>query len=196
MMSEQSTMPVNPRLYTFLAGQTGKWVITVNKPYIGAAWPSAQRLDIINGDVSPLPTGAAWAIKGVTSNDRYVSHEEKTQLAAKQSALGRPEATHAAIIPIRKNAKWWALTPDDRRAIFEQQSRHNTIGMKYLPAIARRLHHCRDLSVQEPFDFITLFDYEKKDAEAFEELVAALRETEEWEYVDWEIDLRLVRDSA
>ena len=33
----------------------------------------------------------------------------------------------------------------DRRAIFEERSKHMTIGMKYLPAIARRLHHCRDL---------------------------------------------------
>ena len=26
-----------------------------------------------------------------------------------------------------------------------------------LPAIARRLHHCRDLGESEPFDFLTLF---------------------------------------
>ncbi len=63
--------------------------------------------------------------------------------------------------------------------------------MKYLPAIARRLHHCRDLG--EPFDFLTWFEYAPKHSEAFEELVGRLRETEEWVYVEREVDIRLTR---
>ena len=63
--------------------------------------------------------------------------------------------------------------------------------MKYLPAIARQLHHCRDLG--EPFDFLTWFEYAPQHTEAFEELVNELRATEEWQYVDREIDVRLVR---
>jgi enoyl-[acyl-carrier-protein] reductase (NADH) len=50
--------------------------------------------------------------------------------------------------PARKHAKseaWWALAQDRRRAILEEQSRHIAIGMEYLPAIARRLHHGREL---------------------------------------------------
>ncbi len=65
--------------------------------------------------------------------------------------------------------------------------------MKYLPAIARRLHHCRDLGESEPFDFLTLFEYAEADAASFDDLVAALRETEEWKFVEREVDLRLVR---
>ncbi len=140
-----------------------------------------------------LPEGARWLLRGVTCNVRYVDRDEKTQLEAKQAALGRPEATHAALIPIRKNAKWWGLTQDERRAIFEQRSHHTAIGLKYLPAIARRLHHYRDLEGGEPFDFLTLFDYAMEDSAAFEDLVAALRATEEWKYVDREIDIRLIR---
>lgn len=53
---------------------------------------------------------------------------------------------------------------------------HAGFRLKYLPAVARRLHHCRDLG--EPFDFLTWFEYAPADSEAFEELVDTLRETE------------------
>jgi hypothetical protein len=67
------------------------------------------------------------------------------------------------------------------------------VGLKYLPAVARRLHHCRDLSDAEPFDFVTLFDYAPSDSSAFEELVAELRASEEWKFVEREVDIRMVR---
>ena len=37
--------------------------------------------------------------------------------------------------------------------VFEEKSQHNQVGMDFLQAIARRLHHCGDLSTAEPFDF-------------------------------------------
>jgi hypothetical protein len=40
--------------------------------------------------------------------------------------------------------------------------------MEYLPAVARRLHHSRELG--EPFDFLTWFEYAPEHADAFEEL--------------------------
>ena len=114
---------------------------------------------------------------------------------AKQQGLGRPEATHAALIPLRKNAAWWALTQDERRKIFEEQSHHNQIGMRYLPAIARRLHHCRDLSENEPFDFLTWFEFAPAHAGDFDQLLAALRASEEWRYIEREVEIRLVREA-
>jgi chlorite dismutase len=132
-------------------------------------------------------------LRGVTSNERYATRPEKQLLVATQASVGRPEATRAALIPIRKNAAWWALTQDERRTIFEESSRHIRIGMKYLPAIARRLHHCRDLQTAEPFDFLTWFDFAPKHAQAFEDLVGQLRATAEWKYVDREVDVRLER---
>jgi len=66
---------------------------------------------------------------------------------------------------------------------------------RYVPAIARRLHHCRDLEFPEAFDFVTYFDYAPKDASAFEDLVSQLRETEEWRHVDREVDLRMIRST-
>jgi hypothetical protein len=184
----------NPRLYSFLGGSRGPWSVILNRSVSGnEMMPPVPRLDVVQGE--PIDTSyAKWVLQGVTSNERYITRGEKETLAAKQVPIGRPEATHGALIPIRKSAKWWAMTQDERRAILEEQSQHVAKGLKYLPAIARRLHHCRDLREPGPFDFLTFFDYRKEDANAFEDLVAALRQTEEWKYVEFEIDIRLVRD--
>ncbi len=90
----------------------------------------------------------------------------------------------------------WGLSQDERRKIFEEQSRHIHIGLQYLPAVARRLHHCRDLGENEPFDFLTWFEYSPSDETAFNRLLAELRASVEWQYVDREIDIRLVHEPA
>jgi chlorite dismutase len=117
---------------------------------------------------------------------------EQNSLTAVQEYSGRPEATCAALIPITKSAAWWALTQDERRAIFEDRSAHIAAGLRYLPAIARRLHHGRDLG--ETFDFLTWFEFAPQHAAAFDQLVGVLRDTEEWNYVEREVDIRLVRE--
>src|SRR5215471_12400037 len=61
----------------------------------------------------------------------------------------------------------------------------------YLPAVARRLHHSRELG--EPFDFLTWFEYAPEHADAFEEMVRRLRSTAEWRYVEREVDIRASR---
>ncbi|MET0313548.1 MAG: chlorite dismutase family protein, partial [Hansschlegelia sp.] len=91
----------------------------------------------------------------------------------------------------RKTSAWWDLAQDERRAIMEEQSRHIAIGLDYLPSIARRLHHCRELA--EPFDFLTWFESAPEHTEAFETLVDRLRNTREWRYVDREVDIRMSR---
>ena len=63
--------------------------------------------------------------------------------------------------------------------------------MDYLPGVARQLFHSRDLG--EPFDFLTWFEYAPDAAEAFDDLLARLRQTREWTYVEREVDLRLER---
>jgi chlorite dismutase len=150
-------------------------------------------IGVSNGEVSELPSGTSWALRGFTSNVRYATGAEVTALRSVQPALNRPEATCAALIPIRKSAAWWDLAQDERRAIFEERSRHTAIGMEYLPAVARRLHHCRDLG--EPFDFLTWFEFAPENLKAFDQLVSRLRETREWNFVEREIDIRLERDA-
>lgn len=185
---------MNPRLFTFIGGQAGAWRVVSSSAVVGDGLPDVERLSIVGGAVAAAPQRASWLLRGLKSNDRYVTRSEKDQLAAKQPALGRSQATRAALIPIRKTASWWSLAQDERRRIFEESSEHVRIGIKYLPAIARSLHHCRDLPESEPFDFLTWFEFAPSDTQAFDALVAALRATEEWKYVDREVDIRLVRD--
>jgi chlorite dismutase len=123
---------------------------------------------------------------------RYVERGEKARLDELSPSLGRPEATRAALIPIRKSTGWWDLPQDERRAILETRSHHISGSMKYMPAVARRLYHGRDLG--EPFDFLTWFEYAPADADLFEDLVAMLRATEEWTFVEREVDIRLARE--
>lgn len=176
---------------TFAAGASGSWQIDRIDTAVGEALPAAKRLTIHQGAEDLPMSGSDWMLRGVTSNARYTRRSEADALNSRQQGLSRPQATRAALIPIRKTEAWWALAQDERRAILEEQSRHIAIGLDYLPAIARRLHHSRELG--EPFDFITWFEYAPQDADAFEELVRRLRRTEEWRFVDREIDIRLTR---
>lgn len=178
------------RRFDFTGGDSGIWKVVLIKSVIGDSLEPVDRVDILAGGAPPKEK-PLWVLRSVVSNERYVTHSEREELRAVQAGLGRESSSLAASIPIRKNAAWWILAQDERRAILEEQSRHIRLGMQYLPAVARRLHHCRDLG--EPFDFLTWFEYAPKDANAFEELVAALRSTEEWKYVDREVDIRLVR---
>jgi hypothetical protein len=189
------TTPAVPRLFTFAGGSSGAWRVEQTRPVVGEPLPVATALSVVAaGAVDAVPDGhAAWRLRGIVSNERYVERAEKDALVATQEGLGRPACTRAALIPIRKNAAWWALTQDERRHVFEAQSRHIAIGLRYLPAIARRLHHCRDLGPDEPFDFLTWFEYTPADATAFEDLVGALRDSPEWRFVDREVDIRLTR---
>lgn len=182
-----------PVRVTMWAGPRGLWRIDSISAFRGESLPGAERLEVIEGATGPVG-GGAWALVGFSSNARYTNEEEKARLAALRPELGRADSTRGALIPIRKTAAWWELAQDTRRAIMQETSRHITIGMEYMPAIARRLLHSRDLG--EPFDFLTWFEYAPGDSGAFEELVGRLRSTEEWAYVDREVDIRLTRDGV
>lgn len=182
----------NPVPVAFSAGSDGEWRIDRVSPVIGASLAPAQRLAVVEGPTAWQGGAGVWRLRGTTSNLRYTAADERDRLVAVQQGLGRPAATRAALIPIRKVEAWWDLPQDERRAIFEERSRHIAVGLRYLPAVARRLHHCRELG--EAFDFLTWFEYAPHDADAFEELVDALRATEEWRYVDREVDIRLSRE--
>ncbi len=179
--------------YTFIGGEQGAWRVVAMRGVSGELLPPVEHIEVVQGlPIAPIDSlPAAWRLQGLTSNVRYADRTEVDSLVARQPALDRPEATCAALIPIKKSARWWALSQDERRVIFEETSHHTQIGLDYLPAIARRLHHCRDIG--EPFDFLTWFEYAPEHADAFERLVNALRATPEWDYVEREIDIRLMR---
>ena len=64
----------------------------------------------MGGAIAPK---GGWSLRGITRYDRYVERAEKQALVSVQEGLGRPLATFAALIPIRKSATWWALTQDE-----------------------------------------------------------------------------------
>lgn len=186
---------MTPRLFSFLGGDAGPWRVVNNSAVAGEPLPAVARLQMVPETATAEHPASVWSLRGITSNERYVMREEKDALVSRQQGLERAEATCAALIPLRKNAAWWTLTQDERRAIFEEQSHHNQIGMRYLPAIARKLHHCRDLSESEPFDFLTWFEFAPAHERDFDQLLAALRATVEWNYIEREVEIRLVLEA-
>lgn len=176
---------------TFVGGTRGPWTARSVTALRGEGLERVGALDVVEGRLSVTPPGTRWTLRGFTSNVRYATASDLARLKAVQPALGRPEATRAALIPIRKTRAWWDLAQDERRAIFEETSRHTAIGLDYLPAVARKLHHSRDLG--EPFDFLTWFEFSPRDEAAFDALLARLRSTEEWRYVEREVEVRLER---
>jgi chlorite dismutase len=184
----------NPLLVQFVGGTVGRFAVTQARAIAGEGLARVSHVDVREApSLAELPA-PAWLLRGVTSHQRYVERAEGARLRAIQAGLGRAEATHAALIPIRKSAAWWELAQDERRAIFEARSQHIAGTLKYLPAIARRLHHARDLG--EPFDFVTWFEFAPEHAGMFDELLGTLRSTEEWNYVEREVELRLVRQAS
>jgi hypothetical protein len=181
-----------PLQVAFVAASSGAWSIDRLETVSGSPLAPASHLRVAEGcSATDFRQGAIWVLRGVTSNERYVTRVEHEALALRQEPLGRPGSTRAALIPIKKSEAWWELAQDERRRVFEESSHHVASGLAFLPAVARRLHHGRDLG--EPFDFLTWFEFAPGDAAGFEELVQRLRATEEWTYVEREIEIRLAR---
>lgn len=183
-----------PMFTTFRGGNSGTWQVVSITAVTGDTLNPVAALSITHANAISLPllpSQTAWRLAGVASHVRYVERTEKIALVKAQAGLGRVEATHGALIPIRKNAAWWDMTQNERRRIFEDKSRHIADSLQYLPAIARQLYHARDLG--EPFDFLTWFEYAPEHAQRFEDLVGGLRDTEEWSYVEREVDVRVMR---
>lgn len=171
----------------FIGGEQGEWSVRSISAVSGSAIAGATRMMVSDRASSG---GHSWDLAGATSNLRYTRGDERSALQAKQAGLGRREARRAALIPISKTEAWWAMAQDERLAIYAR-SQHTAIGMDYLPAVARKLHHGRDLG--EPFDFLTWFEYAPADEPAFDHMLERLRATEEWTYVGREVDIRLER---
>ena len=190
-MSEIATAAPAPAPVAYVGGASGAWAIERVEAVRGAPLDPAPRLAVLGGG-DPLPVAAgAWTLRGVTSHLRYATGAERAELSLRSPPLGRPEATCAALIPIRKSARWWGLAQDERRAILGERSHHIAIGLEYTPAVARQLAHCRDLG--EPWDFLTWFEFAPDAADAFGQLLARLRASEEWRHVEREAEVRLTR---
>ncbi len=178
---------------SFHGGPSGPWQVTAMAAVTGPGLPPVPRL----AEEDAAPASGAWCLRGVGSNHRYASRAELDGLALRQPPLGRPEATCAALIPIRKSSAWWAMAQDERLALF---TGHNAIGLDALPGVARRLLHCRDLQSPDGasggFDFLTWFEFAPAAAPEFDAMLRRLRATAEWSFVEREVEIRLMRASG
>ena len=185
-----------PKLHpaTFVGGRIGSWHVERIVNVRGTSLPLVSHVHLIPSLESKADTGSGWVLRGITEADHYTTPAEQMRLRSVQPKLGRQSSTRAALIPIRKSPEWWGLASIERRAIFEERSHHIATGLEFLPRIARRLYHSRALG--EPFDFLTWFEFDPKDAPAFDQLLQRLRATQEWRYVEREVEIRLRRPEA
>jgi chlorite dismutase len=90
----------------------------------------------------------------------------KTELKAPSES-----GPYAAVIPIRKDADWWALPQDQRLAMMQE---HTEAALPYHKTVKRKLYHSTGL---DDFDFITYFETAK--LEDLHSLVLALSKVKE-----------------
>ena len=88
----------------FRGGNSGAWRVTRFAPVRGAALSPTPALSVVHSlsialPIMPSPT--SWRLAGVASHLRYTERAERTRLAAVRAEIGRPEAPHAAVIPIK-----------------------------------------------------------------------------------------------
>jgi len=75
------------RVATFVGGDTGIWRVTNTKVVAGPPLKRVNRIEVIEGNLAALPSGAKWLIRGVTSNERYTTRNEHEILLSRQPAL-------------------------------------------------------------------------------------------------------------
>jgi hypothetical protein len=101
MLERPGVIPV-----TFVGGVVGAWRVDQVRAVVGESLPVVERVDMRAGREEDA--AAVWTLRGVAGHARYVVRDEKTALDERSPPLGRPEATRAALIPIRKSAAWWS----------------------------------------------------------------------------------------
>lgn len=90
-------------VFSFVTGSAGLWRIDRIDVIADAGLSSAERLEVVEGIAQAAEKNSGWILRGTTSNVRYTNRPELDALAAKQQGLDRPQATLAALIPIRKS---------------------------------------------------------------------------------------------
>jgi len=104
---------------------------------------------------------------------------------------------NAIILPIRKNAEWWAMSELDRHQYFyphydkarqQHVPGHAALGRDAAPYIYRKLYHNPNGPGRpEEWDFVTYFECEDNDLGIFDATLTAMRDVTqnpEWRYVE------------
>ena len=115
---------------------------------------------------------------------------------ARAHATGRA-LPNAIILPIRKNAEWWAMSELDRHQFFyphhdaksgQHVHGHAALGRDAAPKIYRRLYH-NPLGPGRPdeWDFVTYFECEDHHMALFDSTLESMRDVTknpEWRFVE------------
>ena len=179
-------------IFRFIGNHIGEYSIASQVTITGLSLPRTNYLSIstVENNIPQEINFDSWVIDGIKSNLRYTTQKEKIEL---ESSTGSnfSRSYISCMIPIKKSDAWWNLAQDERREIIEEQSKHFSIGLKYMQAIERTLYHSKDLN--QAFDFVTWFNFYPENESLFNELVHALRESLEWTFVTREIDFRMFK---
>jgi hypothetical protein len=159
----------------FVAGFEGLWLIEGMTAPVGEPLPPAARLSVVEGAAAETADGR-WVLRGVVAG-------QGEDARADQLPLGRAEARCAALLAVRMSPAWWERAEEDRRAL--------SANIEHGPAISRRIHRARDRD--EPFDVLTWFEFAPEVQSEANQVMARLRDSEEWTFVEREVDIRVIR---
>jgi chlorite dismutase len=117
---------------------------------------------------------ATTYLHGLTKKAAYVPGFPDEMKANLQAPSETGAKSYAIVIPIRKDAEWWALDQETRGLLMQE---HTEAALPYLNAVRRKLYHSSGL---DDFDFITYFETEKLDE--FHSLIRALEQVKEYRH--------------
>ncbi|MCX5725230.1 MAG: chlorite dismutase family protein [Nitrospirae bacterium] len=118
---------------------------------------------------------AAGIMHGLTKKANYVPGLPDQMKADLKTASEPGPKPYVIVIPIRKNADWWALDQDKRMALMKE---HTEAALPYQKTVKRKLYHSTGL---DDLDFITYFEASK--LEDFHSLILSLEKVKEFQYV-------------
>jgi hypothetical protein len=163
-----------------------------HRPFIGTAPPAPREILRVENDVALKAEGAS--LRGVAQHHQYTDGAQKAELnRVSHAEFPAGPTTMAVLIPIRKTEAWWTLPHDQRIAHFQKQG-HTAIGQRFADRIYRKLYHCRYLETPHSCDFLTYFELDERHAGDFRALLAELRATPEWTYVDLEYEIWMTKE--
>ena len=108
---------------------------------------------------------------GLTKPLNYVPgfpEDVKTALKTPPDPGAKP---YVIVVPVRKDAEWWAMSQDARGAMMKE---HTDATVAYLKTVKRKLYHASGL---DDLDFITYFETAKLDD--FNNLIIGLERVKE-----------------
>ncbi len=185
----RAAQPSETGVLHYVGGATGSWRVDQIETFSGPDLTPVSHLEILGGRLGRVPQGTAWVLPAVVSSTRYITREDPRPAESSRSPVPESREPSAALVLIRKSDEWWNLAGATRQDIIEARSRQVDARLRMLPAIARRFTLHRDGS--DAFDFLTWFEFDAQDSALINDLARAIRATDEWNYVEREIEIRL-----